>query len=188
MLSFASGKIFFCPLKHLSILVFSSSSPLEKTDVMPLFLFAHSSASDIRKQNRSQKMDTTRLSLFPYLAFQTVLKSRWKVWRWEEEGFFFLQGIFIFLTSRKKWKNLEDDAQYLKMTKKSHLILYFKNHKKPSDISFVPYARPQFQSYGVETLHAASTHEDAEFRSFEAGLRGLWGRQLICAIWGVKNS
>ena len=53
---------------------------------------------------------------------------------------------------------------------------------------FVPYARPQFQSYGVETLHAASTHEDAGFRPFEAGLRGLRGCQLICAIWGVKKS
>ena len=52
------------------------------------------------------------------------------------------------------------------------------------------YARPQFQSYRVETLHTASTHKDAGFRLFEAGLRGLRGlrgRQLICTIWGVKN-
>ena len=70
-----------------------------------------------------------------------------------------------------------------------YLILYFKNHKsRLSVLWFVTYARPQFQSYGVETFHAASTHEGAGFRPFEAGLRGLRGRQLICAICGVKKS
>ena len=57
-----------------------------------------------------------------------------------------------------------------------------------SEICCVPYARPQFQSYEVQTLHAASIHEGAGFRPVEAGLRGLRGRQLICAIWGVKKS
>ena len=37
-------------------------------------------------------------------------------------------------------------------------------------------------------MHAASIHEGAGFRPVEAGLRGLRGRQLICAIWGVKKS
>ena len=39
-----------------------------------------------------------------------------------------------------------------------------------NSISFlccVPYARPQFQSYGVETLHAASTQEGDGFRPCE---------------------
>ena len=57
-----------------------------------------------------------------------------------------------------------------------------------SVLSFVTFSRPQFQSYEVETLHAASTHEGAGFRPFEAGLRDLQGRQLIHAIWGVKKS
>ena len=48
--------------------------------------------------------------------------------------------------------------------------------------------RPQFESWEVKTLHAALNHEGAGFRPVEAGLRGLRGRQLICAISGVKKS
>ena len=39
-----------------------------------------------------------------------------------------------------------------------------------SDICFVTYARPQFHSYKVETLHAASIHEGAGIRPVEASL------------------
>ena len=42
-----------------------------------------------------------------------------------------------------------------------------------SEICFVRYVWPQFQSYGVETLHAPSTHEGFRPPSF---------------IWGVKKS
>ena len=40
-------------------------------------------------------------------------------------------------------------------------------------------------------MHAASTHENAGFRPSEAGLHGLRGRQLRCAIsnlgWGASQ-
>ena len=36
-----------------------------------------------------------------------------------------------------------------------------------SVLSFVTFSRPQFQSYEVETLHAASSHEGDERRSFK---------------------
>ena len=42
-----------------------------------------------------------------------------------------------------------------------------------SVISFVTYTRPPFQSYEVETLHAAPTREGVGFRPCEAGLSGL---------------
>ena len=70
------------------------------------------------------------------------------------------------------------------------ILLYISKTTKSrlSVLWSVTFSRPQFQSYEVETLHAASTHEGAGFRPVEAGLHGLRGRQLICAIWGVKKS
>ena len=62
------------------------------------------------------------------------------------------------------------------------------NPKNVSVHYFVTAPRPQFQSWDLETLHAALTHASAGFRPVEAGLRGLRGRQLICAIFGVKKS
>ena len=70
-----------------------------------------------------------------------------------------------------------------------HKSNYIKENPKIVSVHYyVTAPRPQFQSWEVETLHAAFIHASAGFRPVEAGLRGLRGRQLICAIFSVKKS
>ena len=72
-------------------------------------------------------------------------------------------------------------------TEKTHVPHLAAKYKKSN---LIPSPRRQFQSYKLklETLREARTHEGAGYQPYKPGLRGLRGRYLICAIWGVKKS